>query len=283
MAIYKVTDNDLISIANAIRAKTGKTANIEFPTEFITEIGDISGGVEILGGTSDPANSLGSNGDIYFKYLDFSDVPAIYKPLKSIQGTGTQNINTGYTPSIYTKLSMRMNPQYIGSSAVLGSDWSLNGFFLMFYNNAFRWHTATSVDVPAVVSKDYLIEVDNSGITVDGTKYTTTPSASVTQQPISLFTTTVNSQGGKGQYILYGVEIWESDTLERDMIPVKRVADSIIGLYDRVDGVFYTNSGTGSFVAGNEFNSSNPIINTYLKTGGVWLPVDECDWSDVII
>jgi hypothetical protein len=44
MADYKVTDTELTSVANAIRAKTGKSAQIEFPTEFVSEIGSISGG-----------------------------------------------------------------------------------------------------------------------------------------------------------------------------------------------------------------------------------------------
>ena len=63
MADYKVTDTELTSIANAIRAKTGKSAQIEFPTEFVSEIQGISSGggattvegfVASLNGASDP-------------------------------------------------------------------------------------------------------------------------------------------------------------------------------------------------------------------------------------
>jgi hypothetical protein len=44
MSDYKVADTELTSVANAIRAKTGKSTQIEFPTEFVSEIGSISGG-----------------------------------------------------------------------------------------------------------------------------------------------------------------------------------------------------------------------------------------------
>lgn len=70
MADYKVTDTELTSIANAIRAKTGGSAQIEFPAEFVSEIGRISGGgaTNILSGTDAPTASVGSDGDLYLQY-----------------------------------------------------------------------------------------------------------------------------------------------------------------------------------------------------------------------
>lgn len=49
MAIDKLVDSaqlesDLTSVANAIRAKTGGTADLAFPADFVSEIGSISGG-----------------------------------------------------------------------------------------------------------------------------------------------------------------------------------------------------------------------------------------------
>ncbi|MCR4794271.1 MAG: hypothetical protein K5898_03695 [Ruminococcus sp.] len=36
----------------------------------------------------------------------------------------------------------------------------------------------------------------------------------------------------------------------RNMIPVRRISDSVLGLYDTANNVFYTNQGTGTFTAG---------------------------------
>ena len=49
MAVDKLVDSaqlesDLTDIADAIRAKTGKSTSMEFPGEFVSEIGSISGG-----------------------------------------------------------------------------------------------------------------------------------------------------------------------------------------------------------------------------------------------
>lgn len=41
MANYKVADTELTSIANAIRTKGGTSAQLEFPTEFVSAIGDL--------------------------------------------------------------------------------------------------------------------------------------------------------------------------------------------------------------------------------------------------
>lgn len=38
---YRVGDTELIAVANAIRAKTGGSSNLEFPTDFITAISSL--------------------------------------------------------------------------------------------------------------------------------------------------------------------------------------------------------------------------------------------------
>lgn len=44
MTDYLVTDTELTSVANAIRTKGGTSAQLNFPTEFVSAIGDISSG-----------------------------------------------------------------------------------------------------------------------------------------------------------------------------------------------------------------------------------------------
>ena len=42
-------------------------------------------------------------------------------------------------------------------------------------------------------------------------------------------------------------------------MPVKRNRDNVLGLYDLVTHKFYTNTGTGSFVAGTELGGFSAI------------------------
>ena len=51
---------------------------------------------------------------------------------------------------------------------------------------------------------------------------------------------------------VHSLKIWKDGVLYRDLIPAKK--NNVLGLYDRVTGGFYSNSGTGTFVAG-------PVVN----------------------
>ena len=46
---------------------------------------------------------------------------------------------------------------------------------------------------------------------------------------------------------LYSFRITEGETLKRNFVPCVRMADSVAGLYDTVEGKFYENAGTGTF------------------------------------
>lgn len=48
----------------------------------------------------------------------------------------------------------------------------------------------------------------------------------------------------------YSFKIWKGDTLLREFVPCYRKSDNVIGMYDIVEGTFYTNCGTGQFLAG---------------------------------
>ena len=49
---------------------------------------------------------------------------------------------------------------------------------------------------------------------------------------------------------IYEYWYYEGDTLIQHMIPVKRKSDNVLGMYDLVEDVFYTNIGTGTFIEG---------------------------------
>lgn len=58
----------------------------------------------------------------------------------------------------------------------------------------------------------------------------------------------------------------DGNTVLRRFIPALRKSDSVVGLYDDVNDVFYTNAGTGSFIAGD-------IVSGYDLGLGVSIPV----------
>ena len=51
---------------------------------------------------------------------------------------------------------------------------------------------------------------------------------------------------------IYECAIWDNNILLKKFIPCYRKSDDVIGMYDVVNGVFYTNAGTGTFTKGND-------------------------------
>lgn len=56
-------------------------------------------------------------------------------------------------------------------------------------------------------------------------------------------------------------KIWDNGTLVRDMVSCKRDSDGELGMYDKVNNVFYTNLGTGKFTM---------TANLYYYDGTSW-------------
>lgn len=48
----------------------------------------------------------------------------------------------------------------------------------------------------------------------------------------------------------YSLKLYTSSGLARDFVPCKRNKDGVVGMYDTVTKAFFTNSGSGTFVAG---------------------------------
>jgi len=79
-----------------------------------------------------------------------SRLPEGYTELKYIEGTGTQYIDTGIQPSedLITTIEITPNQSALSENAILGSSWSITGYFLMFYQSKIRWHSkGSSVDI----------------------------------------------------------------------------------------------------------------------------------------
>lgn len=53
---------------------------------------------------------------------------------------------------------------------------------------------------------------------------------------------------------LYYCRIYDDTQIVRNFVPCYRKADNVIGLYDLVNDVFYTNAGTGTFTKGANVN-----------------------------
>lgn len=184
-----------------------------------------------------------------------SEVPSAYKKVNYIQSTGTQYINTGVVPTANVGFDIDLYSEDSGTKAFFGAykeggqEFTLtlwnNGTFILGSQTAAIDYTSGKRQQCSY--KPFTFKSFNGTETVFNQ-----PSFSMTQ-PIALFA--VNMDGSSYQYSsmrLYSFKIYDGETLIRNYIPCYRKSDNEVGLYDVVNGVFYTNQGSGSFIAGNE-------------------------------
>ena len=197
-----------------------------------------------------------TNGTPHWYAIQESYLPLGYTPLEYIESTGTQYIDTGITGTQDTAIETKfINLSSDSSTTVLiGDGWSNSSYLLSIVaqtgapnrigslNNMLRdfWQTG----------QDYIVKMDKTGLYVNNSKINWDGSATnfTTTKPLYLLGDPATS--GRNSYaMLYYMKIYNNGTLVRDFVPAKN-ASGAIGMYDLVSGEFFTNRGSGSFIAG---------------------------------
>lgn len=222
---YTIERDTLIAIANAIRSKTGSTATMT-PEEMVTAIESISGDSSIT-------------------------------EVEYIRSNGTQYIDTGVIPTNKTAIEIDfVCGSAAGNQALFGSGQhfccslsSTGGGILWNYpKNSIESNVTADANgrtFAAFTTTRNVLKLDKGVIYRDGVECYTFPQSTFTgTYNIGLFCQIRASViDYKGSICMYGCKIWEDGVLIREFVPA--VKNSVAGLYDRVDGAFYTSiSGT---------------------------------------
>lgn len=181
-----------------------------------------------------------------------------YTPLEYIQSTGTQYIDTGIsvTPENYQQLKMSVTCEKIGKGSG-ASDWLVDGsnianayFYTGVYNGKYYYGCGTAdhdTGIAAASGKQtFTLDIPSSKFTVSDTV-----DVSISTEPVTtsaslyLFGFNYNPVRCYAEKV-YSCQIYMGDTLVRDFIPAKDELGNL-GLYDKVEGKFYYNAGTGVF------------------------------------
>ena len=96
----------------------------------------------------------------------------------------------------------------------------------------------------------YEYNISNNDIKFNGTSIGTVGNIGTSSNTIYLFGRNYQASPLLSSAKLYSCKIYDNNTLARDFVPCYRKADNVAGLYDLVNGVFYTNAGTGTFIVG---------------------------------
>lgn len=192
-----------------------------------------------------------------------SGLPKGYYPIEYLQSTGTQYINSGYNPGGNTRVVTRLEVvEEIGleSMTFFGSRQTSAGSKVYAVwgettNRRLRWDYNTSVYSLDTIPYLNEWEIDFNMNTFDANELhkTATKATYTVTRPMYIFALNQGTFNSNqiARMKLYYMKIYDSGEIIRDFVPCIRETDSKPGLYDRINGVFYTNVGSGEFLVGN--------------------------------
>ena len=219
-----------------------------------------------------------------------------YTKLEYIESSGTQWIDTGFVPNQDTRVVFDFEYTKAVSGAqqgVFGSRIALrNAMYLMWTQNGntgWRDGYGTELKYPigSTISGRVVVDKNKNALSINGTVVYTATYATF-NSTYSLYLLTTNNAGSPmiesyPTYArIYACQIYDNGTLVRDLVPAKR-SDGTVGLYDKVNDRFYTNSGTGAFTAGPEIvagrslakidDTEYPLVQGYVRVNGISYPM----------
>lgn len=196
-----------------------------------------------------------------------TELPNEYQEVEYIESSGTQYIDFGIQPTTNMKFEM----DFQGTNNNVGQmffggrnsgDGNPNSSFVFGRSNAGQFYAQyDSVNnVVRTLEFDLLRHItilSKDGWYIDGVLYRDYPEAT-SLNSIYNFLCFAGYNGTEtilyGYMKFYGGKLYNNNVLIRNFIPCYRKSDSVIGLYDTVNKVFYTNAGTGTFLKGNDIN-----------------------------
>lgn len=148
--VYKTTESELTSIANAIRTKGGTSASLEYPTGFVSAINDISTG----GGSKTVTISL-TNPVSASSFQSFT----IYEMTDNVKGSQIGSISS---PSGSTTVQVSTNQLYCELRGGYIDTYISTGVYGCSGDVGFSgYDTGTSAYMKFIVAGDGAIDLDN--------------------------------------------------------------------------------------------------------------------------
>lgn len=192
---------------------------------------------------------------------EWRGLPEGYTQISYIESTGTQYIDTGVSGGTNAAYEITFNPL----SANVGYEMFFAGDIKPSVPKIYRVEAKDVIafQSSSVSSGEYA--VSDSPYTVS---YAVTGTVTFGGETVVDMGCAGNGWGGATWWVfnahgepnlfatmrLYSLKMWADGTLARDFVPVRRNSDNVVGLYDLANDVFYTNAGTGAFIAGAEIS-----------------------------
>ena len=174
-------------------------------------------------------------------------LPSGYTQLEYLESTGTQYIDTGdnattnmsFEISFSDTILSQEGSQLIGTGNIGVALYRLLGWVCRLPNTLF-YYSLTNSD--AVTDILYITPTSITSQNYQSSWIQRSDRNQPNNSNVLIFSNVI----GK----LFYAKIWEGDMLTHNFIPAQRNSDNEIGMYDLVSNTFFTNAGTGEFIAG---------------------------------
>lgn len=266
------------TFADLTALEDGTAVGITLPSDVNSASGiniDFLGTNKIVDIDSQNVQSLSKDTEWIFQFVPAPKLPSGYTELEYIENSGTQYINTGFKPNQNTRVVLnlsgapRTKEQILFGARTNSSTATDNFMFLATASKDYRtdfYNSKVSIPTSFDFLGKYTIDKNKEKTYLDGVLASTNTAGTFScNYPLFLFTGNTGGTAGtpKAGTIIYYCKIYDNDVLARDFIPCKNPS-GVIGLYDTVNSQFYSNAGTGTFIAGPE------IPSTEDKGGPFW-------------
>lgn len=209
-----------------------------------------------------------------------NSIPSGLVELEYIQSSGTQYIDTDLKPTQNYSITIKCQSTGTSSNTYAGCDtnWQNTGFFVGV--NVFEFGNALTTSVQNYGENPIVLALDKTGGYKDGVKTWNNASTATFQTVSNLTLFALNRNGTIREYLtgkIYYCKIYDNGTLIRDFVPAKRISDDKCGLWDKVNKIFYSNAGTGTFTGGPAI-----ALSGWHKIKGIWAKTTADTWSQTL-
>lgn len=194
---------------------------------------------------------ISRNGTVLWKA---GRLPGAYQEVEYIQSTGTQYIDTGFSPNGATGVEISLGNVTVNGVlfGAYNSTWTTGYGMYCNANLNFWYHYYSNSQISFTPPTNFIMKFEKGKTIINGVQ-----KASISQKTFTvsknLYLFAGNMAGSLEQPTqckLYYAQIYDDGVLRSHYIPCYRRSDGEIGLYDLVRKEFKTNQGNGTFIKG---------------------------------
>lgn len=174
-----------------------------------------------------------------------------YTQLDYIEATGTQYIDTEFIPNQDSRIVCEF--MYLGGTGIYGarSTVSSRNFSMRVISGAWQLGYGNGVTTGTIASDEnwHVADQNKNSLYIDGELAASRDYVTFSAPYPAAIGAIIGGSIYYGQGRYRSCQIYDGDDLILDLVAA-RFRDGRVGMYDRLNGVFYGNAGTGEFFAG---------------------------------